>query len=72
MPSYRCYFIDRNDRFGEPPEIIEADARFEAIGTALAMLRARPHYQAIEVWEGARRVYPLPPPRGPSLREPRP
>ena len=58
MPSYRCYFIDRHEHVAGPPELIETDALAEAIDQALAMLEARPHYRAVEVWDGGKRLYP--------------
>jgi hypothetical protein len=39
-------------------ENIDADALSEAIDKALAMLKQRPHHRSIEIWEGARRLYP--------------
>lgn len=59
MPSYRCFFIGPDDHIAGPPEVIEADALSTAIDLALAMLQARPHHRTIELWEGAKRVYPV-------------
>lgn len=57
MPSYRCYFLNGEDHI-QAVENIEADAVSEAIDHALAMLEARPQHRSIEVWQGARRLYP--------------
>jgi len=56
MYMYRCYFLDDRDRI-KAAENFEADAVPEAIGRALAMLDARPHHHAVEVWQGSRRIY---------------
>ena len=58
MHSYRCYFINHDAHHGGPAEIVDADNLSAAIDVALAMLRARPHYASIELWDGAKRVYP--------------
>jgi hypothetical protein len=56
MQIYRCYFLDDQERINAD-ESIEADAPIDAIDRALAMLYARPHHRAVEVWQGARRLY---------------
>jgi len=56
MYMYRCYFLDDSDCINAA-ENIEADAVTDAIGRALAMLDARPHHRAVEVWQGSRRLY---------------
>jgi hypothetical protein len=58
MQTYRCYFLDERERVSAD-ESIEADAPTDPIDRALAMLCARPHHRAVEVWQGARRLYPL-------------
>jgi hypothetical protein len=65
MGSYRCYFINYEDEIGLS-EIIDADNPTDAIDKALAMLNARRHYSAVEVWDGEKRLYPLVRPPGPS------
>jgi hypothetical protein len=62
MTTYLCCFLDRNQGVGGA-ETIEADELSNAIDKALAMLQAWPHHQAVELWEGGRRVYPPPQPR---------
>jgi hypothetical protein len=57
MQMYRCCFLDEHERV-KASENIEADAPTDAIDRALAMLFARPHHRAIEVWQGARLLYP--------------
>jgi hypothetical protein len=39
-------------------ESVEADTLTEATERALAMLKSRPHHRSIEIWQGARRLYP--------------
>jgi hypothetical protein len=57
MDAYRCYFLDRDDQI-RSTEDIEAEGLGEAIDRSLTMLKLRPHHHAIEVWRGARMVYP--------------
>ena len=57
MPSYRCYFIGRDDHI-QAAENIDADDIGEAVERGLVMLKERPQYRSIELWEGAERVYP--------------
>jgi hypothetical protein len=57
MQTYQCYFLDDREHISAD-ESIEADAPTDAIDRALAMLCARPHHRAVEVWQGARRLYP--------------
>lgn len=61
MPSYRCYFLDGNDRIAGPAEIIEAEVIGEAIDRALAILAGRPWHRGVELWDGGMRVYPSSP-----------
>jgi hypothetical protein len=56
MSIYRCYFLDGADRIAAA-EDIDADALPEAVDRAQAMLRRRAHHHAVEVWQGARRLY---------------
>ena len=56
MHIYRCFFLDEDDHI-KAAEIIEANAVSEAIDKACAMLRERPQHQAVEIWEGARKLY---------------
>ena len=57
MHVYRCYFLNSEDRI-EAFEVIEAETLREGIDRALAMLKARPQHRSVELWDGARRVYP--------------
>jgi hypothetical protein len=57
MSAYRCYFLDGQDHI-TAVENIQADALGVAIEQALAMLKARPHHHAIEIWQDTRKVYP--------------
>jgi hypothetical protein len=56
MHTYRCCFLDDHERISAD-ESIEADAPTDAIDRARAMLCARPHHRAVEVWQGACRLY---------------
>jgi hypothetical protein len=56
MASFRCYFLDANDRI-RAAEDIETEALGQAIEQGLAMLRRTP-YQAVEIWEGTMKVFP--------------
>lgn len=58
MALYRCHFLDRNDQM-QAAEDIETEGLAEAIGRALAMLDHRPQHQSVEIWQGARKVYPI-------------
>jgi hypothetical protein len=66
MPDFRCYFLDADERIRAAQDI-EADAASAAVARVLEMLKERPHHRSVEVWQGARRVYP---PRGepPEIR----
>jgi hypothetical protein len=56
MHVYRCYFLNQDDRI-RAFENIEADALTEALDRAFALLREQPEHHAIEIWNGAIRVY---------------
>ena len=57
MHIFRCYFLNADDRI-EAFEVIEVATLGEVIDRALAMLQARPQHRNVELWDGARRVYP--------------
>jgi len=57
MATFRCYHLDANDHI-QQVEIIDARALGEAVEKGLAMLR-RSRYPAIEIWEGATKVFPV-------------
>jgi hypothetical protein len=58
MPAtFRCYFLDADNRI-RAAEIIDAKGLDDAIEKGLAMLR-QSRYPAIEVWEGATKVFPV-------------
>jgi hypothetical protein len=58
MPAtFRCYFLDPDNRI-QAAEIIDAKGLGEAIEKGLAMLR-QSRYPAIEIWEGAMKVFPV-------------
>lgn len=56
MPIYRCYFLDGDDHISDVAEL-EADALDTVVDKALALLRTRPEHDAIEIWQGAERLY---------------
>jgi len=56
MPIYRCYFLDEDDHITDVAEL-ETDVLDRAIDRALALLRTRPEHDAIEIWQGAERLY---------------
>jgi len=57
MHIYRCYFLNEAELI-QAFEVIEAASLREGIDRALAMLKARPQHRSVELWDGARRVYP--------------
>jgi len=57
MTIFRCYFLDDDDRI-QAAEVIEAQGLGEAIEKGLALLR-RSRYPAMEIWEGATKVFPV-------------
>ena len=59
MPAYRCYFLDREDHIGAAADI-EAAALSEALAEALGILKRRPQFDHIEIWQGTHRLYPEP------------
>ena len=56
MASFRCYFLDADDRI-RASEDIDANGLGQAIEQGLSMLRRTP-YQAVEIWEGTMKVFP--------------
>jgi hypothetical protein len=56
MASFRCYFLDADDRI-RASEDVDAKALGDAIEQGLAMLRRTP-YQAVEIWQGTMKVFP--------------
>jgi hypothetical protein len=56
MSSYRCYFLDAVDRVGAQIAI-RADDLTDAIDQAVVRLNERPHFRAIELWEGETLAY---------------
>ena len=58
MPSYRCYFLDGQDHIKAATDL-EADTLAAAIDRALALLETHPEHYAVEIWQGARRLYSM-------------
>jgi len=56
MQTYQCCFLDDRDHISSA-ESFDAEGPADALERALAMLSARPHHRAVEVWFGARRLY---------------
>ena len=57
MSTFRCYYLDASDHI-QAVDVIEAKRLGEAIEKGLVMLR-RSRYPAIEIWEGATKVFPV-------------
>jgi hypothetical protein len=57
MTHYRIFTFDKNEHVSKPPEVFEFSGDQVAIDRANLLLGR----QAIEVWDGARRVIRLPP-----------
>ena len=56
MDGYRCYFLNE-DGHVRSREDIESERFGEAVDVALTLLRQRPHYRSVEIWQGAVRLY---------------
>lgn len=56
MVDYRCYFLNSQDRI-QASEEIRADRLEDAIDQSLALLSAQDRHSAIELWNGAVRLY---------------
>ena len=57
MRGYRCFFLNRAGRI-EKAEIVRAEADEDALAAALRLIERQWDYASIEVWEGARKVFP--------------
>ena len=57
MRSYRCFFLNSAGRI-EKAEIVEAETDEDALAAALSLIDRQSHYGSIELWEGARKVFP--------------
>jgi len=56
VTSYRCYFLDRNERINGVQEIAALNDT-AAIDRARAVLEREPlYFTAVEVWTGPRKV----------------
>jgi hypothetical protein len=57
MATFRCYYLNADNHI-QQVEIIEAKSLGDAIEKGLAMRRRSP-YPAIEIWDGATKVFPV-------------
>jgi hypothetical protein len=57
MATFRCYHLDAKGHI-QAVDVIEATGLGEAIEKGLALLR-RSRYPAVEIWEGATKVFPV-------------
>ena len=59
MNVYRCVFVDGHSdaKAVEPMDVADLN---QAIDLAIEMLKARPHYRAVEVWRGGHRLFTHP------------
>ena len=56
MNIYRCVFLDDNAE-AKAIEAMDVGDLEHAIDLAIEMLKGRPHYRAVEVWRGGKRLY---------------
>jgi hypothetical protein len=56
MNVYRCVFLGGHSEAKAVEPLDVADLG-QAIDLAIEMLKALPHYQAVEVWRGGHRLY---------------
>ena len=57
MRGYRCFFLNRAGHI-EKAEIVQAEADEAALAAALSLIERQSDYANVEVWEGARKVFP--------------
>ena len=57
MRGYRCFLLNRAGRI-EAAEVVEAKTDDDALAAALRLIEQQSHYATVEVWEGARKVFP--------------
>jgi hypothetical protein len=57
MATFRCYHLDAKGHI-QAVDVIDANALGEAIEKGLALLQGS-RYPAIEIWEGATKVFPV-------------
>jgi len=55
MPSYRCYFRDRDNQIKARNDL-ELRTVTEAIDKAVVLLKAHPDHHSVEIWRGAQRL----------------
>lgn len=67
MAIFRCYFLGDDDHI-RAAAVIEAGTPDAAIEKGLALLRRCP-YLAMEIWEGATKVFSTATPPAPPLSE---
>jgi hypothetical protein len=57
MQSYRAFFLNLAGRI-EAVEIVEAESDNDALLKTVELAARQSRYSAVEVWEGARRLFP--------------
>ena len=56
MNIYRCVFLDDNAE-AKAIEAMDVGDLEHAIDLAIEMLKARPHFRAVEAWRGGKRLH---------------
>jgi hypothetical protein len=55
--GYRCFFLNKAGHI-EKADIVEAETDEDALAAALSLIERQSDYASVEVWEGARKVFP--------------
>jgi hypothetical protein len=55
--GYRCFFLNRAGRI-EKAEIVQAESDEDALAAALSLIERQSNYANVELWQGARKVFP--------------
>jgi hypothetical protein len=58
--AYRCLFLGAHNQVVGAADDIEAATPGEAVNQALLLLKTRPWYRGVELWDRTQRVYPAP------------
>jgi hypothetical protein len=57
MSSYRCFFLDKAGHI-KKAQIVEGECEEDALLAAMKLVEPRAGISAIELWQGARKVFP--------------